>query len=125
MVDTIDATRRSWNMSRIASKNTSPELYLRTALHRSGFRFRLHRGDLPGKPDLVLPRFRTAVFVHGCFWHGHACSRGKLPSSNESFWVRKITANVRRDHANVDALRGLGWSVVTIWECELDRDLPK
>ncbi len=107
-------------MSRIKPTNTRPELLVRRALHASGYRFRLHRRDLPGRPDLVLPKHRLAVFVHGCFWHRHTCPRGRLPKTNSEFWGEKISRNVERDAAAKDRLISLGWAVYTIWECELD-----
>lgn len=110
-------------MSKVRSKDTRPEMAVRSALHRQGHRFRLHRRDLPGKPDVVLPRFRTAIFVHGCFWHGHDCKRGKLPASNREFWERKITANVARDERAIQALASAGWKAVTIWECGLKQGI--
>lgn len=110
-------------MSRVKNKDTQPELQVRSLLHRAGYRFRLHVSDLPGSPDLVLPRYRTAVFVHGCFWHGHACPRGARPKSNAKFWNEKIDANERRDREARQALQEKGWSVLTVWECEL-RDTP-
>ena len=125
MADHLSKEARSRLMSRVKGRDTKPELAVRSALHRAGFRFRLHRRDLPGRPDVVLPRFKTVIFVHGCFWHGHDCKRGKLPSSNKSFWTTKISGNVRRDKANSDALRDLGWSTITIWECGLDHGLTK
>lgn len=125
MVDTVTREARSRMMGAVRGKNTQPELRVRRAIHAAGFRYRLHRDDLPGRPDIVLPRYRTIVFVHGCFWHGHDCSRGKLPSSNKAFWTKKISGNVRRDRTNYEALRGLGWTVVTIWQCNLEKDLSK
>lgn len=118
---------RSRIMTAVRAKNTRPELQVRSFLHRQGLRFRLHRKDLPGHPDLVLPAKRTAVFVHGCFWHQHNCGRGKLPTSNTDYWLPKLRRNVQRDKENQKALTELGWNVIVIWECEL-RDpstLPK
>lgn len=107
-------------MSRIRSSNTSPELALRRALHALGFRFRLHRKDLPGKPDIVLPRYRAAVFVHGCFWHRHAgCKIATTPKSNTGFWVEKFDRNVARDNRSRILLEAQGWTVIIAWECEL------
>ncbi|MCE4363556.1 very short patch repair endonuclease [Xanthomonas hortorum] len=106
-------------MSRIGSKNTKPELALRSLLHGLGFRFRLHRRDLPGTPDVVLPGRKTAIFVHGCFWHGHACKRNKMPKSRVEYWGSKIEANRQRDAKKRKLLRALGWHVLTVWECEL------
>jgi DNA mismatch endonuclease, patch repair protein len=106
-------------MARVHGQNTSPELKVRRAIHRAGFRYRLHRADLPGKPDLVFPRFRLAVFVHGCFWHWHGCKRSRMPESNHDYWTRKIGRNVERDRRNHEALLAAGWRVQTIWECDL------
>ncbi|QOF94931.1 DNA mismatch endonuclease Vsr [Novacetimonas hansenii] len=123
MVDSISAERRSWNMSRIRGRNTGPEIRLRSLLHRAGFRFRLHVKDLPGKPDIVLPRYHTAIFVHGCFWHRHAgCRNTTMPSTRTEFWQKKFDGNVERDRCNRVALEGAGWTVITVWECDLKAD---
>jgi DNA mismatch endonuclease (patch repair protein) len=107
-------------MSRIRSSNTAPELALRRALHALGFRFRIHRKDLPGKPDIVLPRYRTVVFVHGCFWHRHVgCKVATTPKSNTAFWVEKFDKNVARDSRSKILLEAQGWKVIIVWECEL------
>jgi DNA mismatch endonuclease (patch repair protein) len=106
-------------MSRVRSKNTTPEIAVRRAAHAVGLRFRLHRRDLPGTPDLVLPRWRVALFVNGCFWHSHAnCRRARIPKSNAQYWIPKLIRNKRRDADNARALRKLGWRCVRIWECE-------
>ena len=105
-------------MSRIRGRNTRPELLIRSMLHRRGYRFRLHRKDLPGTPDLVFPARRSAVFVHGCFWHGHDCPRGRPPSSNVVFWKEKISKNEQRDDRVRKQLRKAGWRVLEVWECE-------
>jgi DNA mismatch endonuclease (patch repair protein) len=109
---------RSWTMSRIRSKNTKPEIAVRKAAHALGLRFRLHRRDLPGTPDLVLAGRRTAIFVHGCFWHRHGCGRATPPTSNIEYWTAKFERNVQRDARNAAELRKLGWRCVRIWECE-------
>ena len=110
---------RSENMRRIRSGGTLPELRVRRALHSLGYRFRLHRKDLPGKPDIVLPRHKVIVFVHGCFWHQHAgCIDGKLPKTRQEYWLPKLRRNVERDQQVQNALRELGWTVVTVWDCE-------
>lgn len=106
-------------MSGIRGKNTRPEIVVRQALHRAGFRFRLHRKDLPGKPDIVLPKYHSVIFVHGCFWHGHDCRYFKVPKTRTDFWLHKIRANTRRDRMQEDLLSSAGWSVFTVWECEI------
>lgn len=106
-------------MSGIRGKNTKPELVVRKALYSQGFRYRLHVKDLPGKPDIVLPKYRTVIFVHGCFWHGHNCHLFRLPSSNRDFWRAKIKQNQENDRKAVRALRKDGWRVIAVWECAL------
>lgn len=119
MVDVVDKATRSRMMSGIRGKNTAPELIVRSFLHRAGLRFRIH-AKLPGKPDLVLPKYKTAVFVHGCFWHRHkGCRFSAEPSSNASFWRRKFEANIRRDRAVKVQLRQLGWHTRVVWSCQL------
>jgi DNA mismatch endonuclease (patch repair protein) len=105
-------------MASVKSRNTGPEMFVRRLLHRLGLRFRLHRKDLPGTPDIVLPKHKTAVFVHGCFWHGHRCPKGKLPKSRPEFWGPKIDRNIRRDTETARALKRDGWRVVVVWQCE-------
>lgn len=107
-------------MSRVRGRDTALEINVRRKLHAASFRFRLQRRDLPGRPDLVLPRYRIAVFVHGCFWHGHSCRKGRRPISNADFWNAKLDANVARDAAAAVALAARGWAVRTIWECEAE-----
>lgn len=110
---------RSAIMRAVKSKDTGPELMVRRAVHALGMRFRLHRKDLPGCPDLVLPRHRTVIFVHGCFWHGHSCKRGaRMPATNADYWREKIQRNEARDEDNARRLREAGWDVITVWECE-------
>lgn len=122
--DIVDAATRSRMMAGIRSRNTKPEMLVRRGLHRRGFRFRLHGRKLPGRPDLVLPRYRAAIFVHGCFWHRHDCSLFKWPRARESFWREKITGNQQRDRKAVEALRESGWRVLTVWECAFrDKDV--
>jgi DNA mismatch endonuclease, patch repair protein len=117
-MDRLSKERRSWNMSRIRSADTGPERVVRSALHRLGYRFRLNRTDLPGKPDAVLPRYKVAVFVHGCFWHRHpGCRFAYTPKSRTDFWQAKFRANQARDKKVRRLLRALGWRYVTIWEC--------
>ena len=106
-------------MAGIRGKDTRPELQIRKALHRAGFRFRLHVKDLPGKPDIVLPRYHVAIFVHGCFWHGHDCHLFKWPKSRVNFWRTKLVRNRGNDEKNLTALRRAGWRVLVIWECAL------
>lgn len=108
-------------MSRIGPRDTTPELAVRSRLHKLGFRFRVHKKELPGTPDIVLPGRGAVVFVHGCFWHGHACKVDKMPKSRTDYWGPKIEANRRRDRRKARRLRYLGWRVITVWECELKR----
>jgi len=111
-------------MSRVHSKDTSPELKVRSMVHRLGFRFRLHQKDLPGKPDMVFRSRRKILFIHGCFWHGHGCKRGKrVPKSNASYWINKIENNRKRDIRHRKALSSLGWKTLVIWECQLSDDM--
>jgi DNA mismatch endonuclease (patch repair protein) len=110
---------RSENMRAIRSTDTLPEMAVRSLIHRLGYRFRLHRQDLPGKPDLVFPARRKVIFVHGCFWHSHACKPGLIPKSNRDFWLPKLLNNKTRDGKNLKALTQLGWDALVIWECEL------
>jgi DNA mismatch endonuclease (patch repair protein) len=118
-MDRLTPAHRSWNMSKIKSANTQPERLVRSLLHSMGFRFRLHRKDLPGKPDIVLPKYRTAIYVNGCFWHRHPnCKYAYSPKSRVAFWERKFSENVERDRKNQTALRKLSWRVITVWECE-------
>lgn len=123
MSDIVSRQKRSDMMSGIKGKDTRPEMLVRKALHRKGFRFRLHRRDLPGKPDIVLQKYKTVVFVNGCFWHGHGCHLFKWPKSNQDFWVQKINDTVARDRSCRDSLEKAGWNVITVWECSL-RNLP-
>lgn len=123
MTDRISAEHRSWNMSRIRGKNTKPEVMLRSLLHRQGFRFRLHAADLPGKPDIVLPKYRTVIFVHGCFWHRHeGCPNSTTPKTRAEFWRDKFQRTVERDRQKQTQLERTGWRVLTAWECELKTD---
>ena len=119
MVDTVDSRKRSEIMSRIRGRDTAPEMVVRRIAHRLGFRFRLHRGDLPGRPDLVFPRYRAVIQVHGCFWHRHpGCKYATSPKTRVGFWENKFRGNVVRDRRNEAALLELGWRVLVIWECE-------
>jgi DNA mismatch endonuclease (patch repair protein) len=120
MTDVYGPEKRSAVMRRVKGRNTTPELTVRQALTRLGARYRLHRKDLPGSPDIVMPERRLAIFVHGCFWHGHDCARGsRVPKQNRDYWVGKVARNVARDARTAEALAALGWRVETIWECEL------
>jgi DNA mismatch endonuclease (patch repair protein) len=119
-IDPFDADKRSAIMRAVKSRDTSPELVVRRAAHALGFRFRLGGSGLPGRPDLVFAKRRKVIFVHGCFWHGHACKRGaRLPTANASYWSAKIERNRSRDGASLTKLAELGWLALTIWECEL------
>ena len=117
MADVLSAEERSRLMSRIRGRDTGPEMIVRRGLHALGLRFRLQDRKLPGRPDLVLPKYRTAVFVHGCFWHAHGCTLSKVPATRVEFWKRKLDANVARDRAAARALRDAGWRVLLVWEC--------
>ncbi len=122
MSDPLSPEERSRVMSRIRGRNTRPELYVRRAVWSNGFRYRLHLASLPGTPDLVFPRYGLAVFVHGCFWHQHGCSKSKRPSSNREFWDRKLDGNVARDVRDRARLENMGWYVAVIWGCSLESD---
>lgn len=124
MTDKISSSVRSKNMAAIKGKDTKPEIIVRRYLHKLGYRFRLHRKDLPGKPDITLPRFKTVIFVHGCFWHRHEqCANSVMPTSNVAFWRKKLDGNVVRDKKNVELLKEQGWKVLVIWECEVQSDI--
>lgn len=121
MPDILNRTQRSKLMARIRGSDTTPELAVRRIAHRMGFRFRLHRKDLPGRPDLVFPKYRVALFVHGCFWHRHeGCKFAYMPKTRIEFWKKKFEGNIARDKRQESALCALGWKVLTIWECEVD-----
>jgi DNA mismatch endonuclease (patch repair protein) len=117
LVDIVDAATRSRMMAGIQGKNTKPEILIRKALHARGFRFRLHVKNLPGKPDLVLPKYNAVLFVHGCFWHGHACPYFRVPQTRADFWLEKIGKNQIRDRFHEMSLLGQGWRVLVVWEC--------
>jgi len=119
MVDVLTPSQRSFNMSRIRGQNTKPEMLLRRGLHARGFRFRLHRADLPGRPDIVFPSRRAVILVHGCFWHGHDCPMCRLPTTRREFWQAKIERNCARDRTAMDELVAAGWRVLIVWECAL------
>jgi len=119
MADVFTPEKRSAIMARVKNRNTKPEILVRSMLHALGYRFRLHRKDLPGTPDVVLPRHRKVVLVHGCLWHGHpGCRRAARPTTNAEFWNRKIDANLRRDAEALKKLTSAGWQVLTVWECQ-------
>ncbi len=118
-MDTLTPERRSWNMSRIRSRDTTPERLVRSLLHRMGYRFRLHRKDLPGRPDIVLPKYKAVVLVHGCYWHRHEdCRLAYVPKSNQEFWQAKFAETVRRDTIQHAKLAALGWKIIIVWECK-------
>ncbi|MEJ2611406.1 MAG: DNA mismatch endonuclease Vsr [Candidatus Thiodiazotropha sp.] len=120
MVDTLTPEERSERMSRVRAQDTKPEMKLRRLIHGMGFRYRLHRRDLPGKPDLVFPGRRSIIFMHGCFWHRHeGCGLARLPKSKRAFWSAKLEANKERDQKNISTLEAAGWRVLVIWECQL------
>ena len=121
-MDKVSKEARSKMMAAVRGKNTKPERLVRKALFAAGYRFGLHSKKLPGSPDIALPKYKTVVFVHGCFWHGHSCPKGtKRPASNKAFWDKKLNGNAARDRRNIAALRKTGWQVVVIWECALDK----
>jgi len=118
-MDIITPERRSWNMSRIKGKNTKPEIIVRSLLFKLGYRFRLHYKKLPGKPDIVIPKYKTIIFVHGCFWHRHTgCQYAYSPKSRVDFWENKFNENINRDKKKKKELEDLGWKVIVLWECE-------
>lgn len=119
MADILTAEQRRLNMSRIQGKDTKPEMLIRRRLHASGLRYRLHDRKLPGRPDLVFPRYGAVVFVHGCFWHAHGCALSKLPATRQEFWEQKLAENADRDRRAIGALRADGWRVLVVWECAL------
>lgn len=121
MSDIFSQTKRSDIMSKISSKDTKPEILVRKFLFSKGFRYRINVKTLPGKPDIVLPKYKTIIFVNGCFWHGHDCKKGKLPSSNIDFWKNKILKNKLRDNENQAQLALLSWKVIVIWQCEISK----
>lgn len=122
MADTLTREQRSYAMAQVRSKNTGPEMTVRRLLHGLGYRYRLHRKDLPGRPDLVFPGRRAVIFIHGCFWHVHVCQAGcNRPASNRRYWSKKLARNQQRDRENQAKLHQLGWKVFVIWECETKR----
>ncbi|MES3013874.1 MAG: DNA mismatch endonuclease Vsr [Pseudomonadota bacterium] len=127
MVDIVDKATRSRMMAGIGGKNTRPEMAVRQHLFAAGFRYRLHRRDLPGRPDIVLPKYKTVIFVHGCFWHRHTgCRFAAVPATNAQFWREKLDGNVERDRRSARALRAAGWRVLRVWECRTSaKDLER
>jgi len=122
MTDLFSKEKRSWIMSRVKGRDTKPEILVRSIIHRMGFRFCLHRRDLPGNPDIVLPRYGKVIFVHGCFWHGHKrCPRSGRPSTRREFWDKKLDNNIERDKRFRRELKRMGWNVLVVWECETRR----
>ena len=121
MPDIFAPEKRHEIMQNVKTKNTVPEIKLRSLLHKNGFRFRVNRKDLSGKPDIVLPKYRAVIFMHGCFWHGHDCPRGQRPQTNADFWNQKIDRNVIRDKSDVSLLESLGWPVLIVWVCEIKK----
>ena len=120
MTDHLTPEQRSWNMAQIKDKDTKPEVLVRSMLHRDGYRFRKNVKELPGKPDIVLPKYKTVIFVHGCFWHRHkGCKYATTPGTNVEFWQQKFERNVSNDRKHARELRKLGWHVITVWECAL------
>jgi len=120
MTDVHDKKTRSYNMSRIKAKNTKPEMLVRRFLHAHGFRYKLHDKKLPGKPDIVLPKYKTIIFIHGCFWHGHkGCRYYVVPKTRTEWWLNKINANIANDIKAAKALKKEGWKIITVWECKL------
>ena len=123
-MDIWSEKKRSEVMSKIRGKNTKPEMILRSELFKKGYRFRVHRKDLPGNPDIVLPKYHSVIFVHGCFWHYHKnCREGRIPSSNYEFWKEKLQRNIKKDADNIKALRKEDWKVFVIWECEIEKKI--
>ena len=124
-MDTMTKEQRHRNMSHIKSKNTSLEILVRKRLFRDGFRYRINVSNLPGKPDIVLPKYHTVIFVNGCFWHRHNCKLATMPKTHTDFWKRKFEQNVKNDLANHKKLRNLGWHVIILWECEIKEDFEQ
>ena len=121
-MDSLTKEHRSWNMSRIRSTDTKPEMIVRSFLHKKGFRFRLHVKTLPGHPDIVLPKHKTVIEIRGCFWHRHpGCKSATTPSSNIEFWQAKFKRNIERDKKNAEELKSLGWRLIVVWECEVSK----
>lgn len=125
-MDIWSKEKRSLVMSKIRSKDTKPEIILRSALHKLGYRFRIHKKELPGKPDIVLAKYKTVIFVHGCFWHYHKdCPEGRIPNTNSKYWKEKLLKNIERDKKHQDLCKELGWNVLIIWECKIEKKLEE
>lgn len=122
MADHLSPEKRSWNMARIHSKDTTVEMKVRSYLFRQGFRFRKNVSDLPGKPDIVLPKYKAVIFVHGCFWHRHNCNRATTPKTRVDYWTAKFSRNIENDTKHIDELNALGWRVFVLWECEINKN---
>ncbi len=123
MADNLTKDKRSWNMSRIHSKGTSLELKVRKYLFSKGFRYRINVKSLPGKPDIVMKKYNTVIFINGCFWHKHDnCYRSNIPKTNSSYWIEKLSQNAERDRKNIEKLKSDGWNVIVLWECEIERN---
>lgn len=125
MSDIFSKKKRSDIMSKISGKETKPEILVRKFLFSNGFRYRKNVKELPGKPDIVLPKYKTIIFVHGCFWHGHACKAAKLPETNKEFWENKIKSNIIRDEDNTRKLKDSGWLIITVWQCEIKNKISQ
>lgn len=124
MTDVHSKETRSYNMSKIRSKDTKPELLVRKFLHSQGFRYRIHVKDLPGKPDIVLPKYKTVIFIHGCFWHGHGgCKYYVIPKTRTEWWFEKINKNKTKDQTSIELLKEKGWNIIEIWECDLKKSV--
>lgn len=123
MADIFSKKMRSQIMSNITGKNTTPELIIRKALFSEGYRYRLHRKDLPGNPDIVFPRRNKVIFINGCFWHGHNCKKATLPENNNQFWKKKINGNMERDKTNLGKLTQMGWKSFVVWQCEIKKSI--
>lgn len=123
MADVHNKETRSYNMSMVKGKNTKPEILVRKFLHAQGFRFRLHSKNLAGKPDIILPKYKTIIFVNGCFWHGHkGCKYFTVPKTNTDFWLNKINGNITNDNRVINVLKKQGWKIIVVWECKLKKD---
>jgi DNA mismatch endonuclease (patch repair protein) len=119
-MDTFSKSKRSEIMARVSGKDTKPEILVRKFLFSKGFRYRKNVKEIPGKPDIILPKYKTIVFIHGCFWHGHKnCEASQLPTSNVEYWTKKVSSNINRDSTNSQILKNMGWKVIVVWECEL------